>query len=64
MQETCRSRSRAVVQMQSDRNVRALSLTAASTILTRVGVVLNSACALGYLQDYRAMLLWQASVIP
>ena len=47
---------RAVVEMQSDRNVRAL-LNSSLYHLNEVGVVCVSACALGYLQDYRSVLL-------
>ena len=47
---------RAVVQVQSDRNVRAL-LNSSLYHLNEVGVVCVSACALGYLQDYRSLLL-------
>ena len=47
---------RAVVQVQSDRNIRALD-NSSLYHLNEVGVVCVSACALGYLQDYRSVLL-------
>ena len=47
-----------MVQVRDDRNIRALD-NSSLYHLNEVGVVCVSACALGYLQDYRACCSWQ-----